>query len=203
MRKLRRARFGFAVLFSTALGAWVAACSGSDSQDVVAAPDTGPEASLPETSTPDVVNDVVLDVVKDTGPVYDAGPANVLEAGAEYEGGIPCVVGGVLEEEPNDDKASANTLMPTRCGAVLLTADGGTAESDFLTFQLKATTTNFFIQFSGDISMKIEVEGHPAVTITPTMSAPVPLVKDKPYFIEVRSLSPTKRANWRVTVFES
>jgi hypothetical protein len=211
MRKMRRARIGFSlVLASAAFGGWVAACSGDDSSsDTPAAPDAARvEASVPPNSLPDTsVADVVLDVVQDTGTIYDAGPANVLEAGDEYEGGVPCVVGGQLEEEPNDDPDAANTLAPTRCGAILLTADGGTgsptiAESDFLTFTLPTTTNTFFIQFSGDVSLKVDVEGNPSVTITPTTSAAVPFVKGKPYFIEVRSLN-GKKAFWRVTVFQS
>lgn len=203
----RRTRVGAAILLGAvaAFTGWLIACSGSDSSDVTEAPDTSaPEASTRDTSLPETAPaDVVAqDVKKDTGPVYDAGPATVLEAGDEYEGGVPCVVGGQLEEEPNDDKDAANPTMPTRCGAVLLTADGGTAESDFLTFTLKQTTTNFFIQFSGDVSLKVEVEGSPPVTITPTTSPTLPLVKGKPYFIEVKSLMANKKANWRVTIFE-
>lgn len=210
MRKRFRTRLAVTVVGGAAFAAWIAACSGSDSQDVVTAPDAAPEASRPDTSLPDVQNDVILDVVKDTGPIYDAGPPTVLDGGDLYEGGIPCVLGGLLEEEPNDDKTTANTLMPTRCGAILLTGDGGAsvtdggsvAESDFLTFTLPTTTTTFYLQFSGDISLKIDVEGNPSVTITPTMPANVPLVRDKPYYVEVRSLN-GKRANWRVTVFQN
>ena len=206
MRKRLGMRLAVSVVGGAAFAAWIAACSGSDQQDVVTpTPDATPEAALPDTFAPDVQNDVVLDVVKDTGPIYDAGPANVLEAGPEYEGGIPCVVGGVLEVEPNDTKATANTLAPTVCGALLVSADAGAdggIESDFLTFTLPSTATNFYIQFSGDISMKVDVEGNPSVTITPTMAATIPFVKEKPYYIEVRSLT-NKRVNWRVTVFQN
>jgi hypothetical protein len=207
MRKNIRTRVFVSIIGAAAFAAWAAACGGSDSQDVVSAPDAAPEVGF-DTSKPDVqVADTSTDVVKDTGPIYDAGPANTLEAGPEYgEAGIPCVAGGKLEEEPNNDKDAANTVDPTRCGAILLTADGGlgspgTAESDFLTFELKSTTKTFFIQFSGDISMKIDVDGQ-SVTVSPTMSPPIPFVKDKPYYIEIRSLN-GKRANWRVTIFES
>ena len=69
-------RLAVSVVGGAAFAAWIAACSGSDQQDVVTpTPDATPEAALPDTFTPDVQNDVVLDVVKDTGPIYDAGPA--------------------------------------------------------------------------------------------------------------------------------
>ena len=96
-RRLGRTRIGISlVMFSGALAAWAAACSGSDSSDVVQAQDAAPEAA-PDTSLPDVVvADVILDVVKDTGPMYDAGQPNVLDGGDLYEGGIPCVVGAAI-----------------------------------------------------------------------------------------------------------
>lgn len=190
------------------VAAWIAACSGSDEQEVITAPDSGQEAGFVDTNRPDVQTDTSRPDTgpPDTGPIYDAGPPTVLDGGALYEGGVPCVVGGALEEEPNDDKDAANTMAPTRCGVVLLTADGGAlsdggvAESDFLTFQLKPATTSFYIQFTGNVMLKITV-GAQTATFTPAMQEPVPFDKTKPYYIEVKSFD-TKRANWRVTVFE-
>ncbi|MBX3187753.1 MAG: hypothetical protein KF819_12090 [Labilithrix sp.] len=208
MRKPFRIRLGLGLAASTAVGAWLAACGGSDPQDVIEPVDSGPETSTvdnfrPDTGTPDTGK-------PDTGPVYDAGAPTILDGGDLYEGGIPCVVGGVLEEEPNDDRDAANVVDPTRCGAILMTAtsdgDGGAgdaaAEVDFLTFTLKPATTSFFIQFQGDVILKVDVEGKPTTTITKTTSPAVPFVRDKPYFIEIRSET-GRRANWRVTVFEN
>ena len=204
MRKQLRTRLGISMVAGGLLAAWIAACGGSDEQDVIATPDAAPEAA-PDTSKPDVQTDTsVVDSAKDAGPVYDAGPPTVLEAGPEYEGGVPCVLGGTLEEESNDDKDAANTIDPTRCGAILLTADGGTdagvAESDFLTFALKPATKNFYIQFAGDITLTITVDNQ-TVIFTPTSQPPVPFVRDKPYFIQVKSVD-GKKQNWRVTIFE-
>jgi hypothetical protein len=209
MRKPLRTRLGLGLALSAAIGAWLAACGGSDTQDVIESPDTGP----PETSTVDNFRPDTgpPDTGKpDTGPVYDAGPPNVLDGGDLYEGGVPCVVGGLLEEEPNDDRDAANVVDPTRCGAILLTAssdpDGGAgdaaAELDYLTFTLKPATKSFYIQFQGDVILTVDVEGKPTTTITKTSSPPVPFVRDKPYFIQIKSET-GKRANWRVTIFES
>ena len=123
MRKPLRTRLGLGLVLSGAIGAWLAACGGSDAQDVIDAPDTGPaETSTVDTSKPDTGSP---DTGKpDTGPVYDAGPPNVLDGGDLYEGGVPCVVGGLLEEEPNDDRDAANVVDPTRCGAILLRMAG-------------------------------------------------------------------------------
>ena len=208
MRKQLRTRLGISIFAGGLVAACIAvACSGSDEQDVISTPDAGTEASFVDNYKPPVIADTsVPETTVEAGPIYDAGPPTVIEAGAEYgEAGVPCVVGGTLEEEPNDEADAANELMPTRCGAVLLTADGGTdagvAESDFLTFTLKATTKSFYIQFSGDINMTITVDGQ-TVNFTPTSQPKVPFVKDKPYTVQVKSAD-GKKQNWRVTIFES
>lgn len=197
--------------------AFLAACSGSDDQDVTSPTPDASKASLPETGpTPDTgVQET--STTKDSGPVYDAGAPTTLDGGDLYEGGVPCVVGGALEEEPNDDTEHANTLAPTVCGVIFARdpdagtdagedadadAGAGKTESDFVTFTLKSTTKSFFLQFSGKVNLHLTVEGQPAVDISATSSPTLPLVKDKPYYIEVRS-SEDKRTPWRVTLFEN
>lgn len=209
MRKSSRAWLGMTWVVGCGLGL-MAACSGSDDQPVLTPADAAPEAAIdtgaPDTSKPETGP---VDASRDTGPQYDAGPPIVLDSG------IPCVQGGVEEMEPNDDKGSANTLAPTVCGVVAEgnAGDAGDAgddagdaavgsTSDFLTFQLQADTKSFFLQFAGDISMTVEVEGNAPVVISPQSSPTLPFVKDKPYFVEVKSLN-GKQTNWRVTLFES
>lgn len=214
MGRSRHFRLAVSIAASSALAAWLAACSGSDDAEPLdPTPDASlPEASAPDTSTPDT--SAPDTGPKDSGPQYDAGPPTVLDGGDLYEGGVPCVVGGQLEEEPNDDTTTANTLAPTRCGVVFPldpdagadaaadAGDAGATESDFLTFTLKPTTTSFFLQFSGNITMTVSVEGKQPVTISQTQSPAVPFVKDKPYYVEVKSAN-GKRQAWRVTLFEN
>jgi hypothetical protein len=195
------------------------ACSGSDDQDVTTTPDAGGgfDASLPDTSQPDTsAPDTGADTgPKDSGPQYDAGPPVTLDGGDLYEGGVPCVQGGLLEEEPNDDTTTANELSPTdagctapgcsRCGVIFVTdldagPDGGT-ESDFLTFTVRPGVKDFYLQFAGNVTLTVTVEGHPPVVISQTQSPTLPLVRGKPYFVEVKSAS-GKKQTWRVTLFE-
>jgi hypothetical protein len=223
MRKKIAARLLMATGGATLLACGFVACSGSDSQDVVQGVDSGPETSF-DTSVPDTgPKDTGADVQKEAGPIYDAGAPIVLDGGDLYEGGIPCVVGGELEEEPNDDVASANPLnanppLPeagkaqsraTRCGAMFLVdADGGdagndsglVAELEYLTFQLQPTTKSFYVQYGGNVVLKVEVEGHAPVTI-PSADASIPFVKNKPYYVQVKSAD-GKSQKWRVTLFE-
>jgi hypothetical protein len=128
-------------------------------------------------------------------PQYDAGAPIVLEAGPEYGGGVPCVQGGVLEVEPNDDASTANELAPTVCGAVL----PGT-EVDVLKFRLQSRSKSMFIGFDGNVSLTVTVDGQ-TVVVTPQSNPAIPFVKNKDYTVEVRSMDQA-RQNYRVTIFE-
>jgi len=210
MRDGLRLRLVLGLAAASAIATWIACSSDPtpaiDAADATTGNDSG---ATPDTGGGPVDSGGGGDASQEAGRVYDAGAPNVLDAGDLYEGGIPCVVGGVLEDEPNDTPDAANPVDPTRCGAVLATASsdagagdgGGATESDFLTFTLKPATKNFYIQFAGNISLKVDVEGQPSVTITPTSAPPVAFVRDKPYLVEVRSLT-GKPTTWRVTVFQ-
>ncbi len=224
LRGLPLARVAFGILLASGAATW-AAC-GSDATSGTGPADGG-------------LADGGIDTGIDTGPAdtgIDTGPVKVYDAGipTTFDGGVPCVVGGLLEEEPNDTPATANKVDPTRCGTISFRGAGDAgpdagmvdagpdaardagdagdaavvdagpppvAESDFLTFTLKPATRSFFIQFNGDVTLKVDVEGKPSSTITPTSAPTLPFVKDKPYFIEVRSNS-GKEVSWRVTVFQ-
>jgi len=199
--RILRARLLLGMTAIAAIGVWVA-CGGSDDQPALEADAGGPEASLPETSPVDATPRDTGIVTQEAGPIYDAGAPNLIDGGAEFEGGIPCVVGGDPELEPNDDTLTANELEPTRCGAVLV-SDGGPdgGESDFLTFTLADASTNFFLQYAGNVSVKVETDGQAPVDITGP-DASLVLKKAQPYFVEVRSVN-GKSQVWRVTLFQS
>ncbi len=202
MRSIRGARLLFCITALAGVGLW-AACGGSDDQEVIGS-DAGPESG-PDTSP--VVDasgnkDTGVDATPEAGPIYDAGVPNLIDGGAEFEGGIPCVVGGDPEIEPNDDTSTANDLNPTRCGAVLV-SDGGLdgGESDFLSFTLADASTNFYMQYSGLVKVKVETDGQAPVDIT-APDASLILRKGQPYFVEVRSAT-GKSQVWRVTLFQT
>ncbi len=200
--RIFRARFLFGMTAIAAISVWVA-CGSSDDQAVVDGDAGGPEVSLPDTSPVDSApKDSGILPKQEAGPIYDAGMPNLIDGGDEFEGGIPCVVGGDPELEPNDDTLTANELKPTRCGAVLVT-DGGTdgGESDFLTFTLADASTSFFLQYAGNVSVKVETDGQAPVDITGP-DASLVLKKAQPYFVQVRSAN-GKSQVWRVTLFQS
>jgi hypothetical protein len=204
MRTSLRQRIVFVGVGMIGLAAWVA-CSGSSSQDVIQEDAGPPPAPPPPPQPPPPPPPPVDSGPVDSGPVYDAGPKNVLDGGDIYEGGVPCVVGGELEIEPNDEAGTANVLVnppehPTRCGAVLLTGDGGTAESDFLTFTLPTGTASFFLQWDGNISLKVDVDG--SAPVTSPFEGGIPFHANTPYFVEVKSAD-GKKQFWRVSVFKN
>jgi hypothetical protein len=203
MGKVSGARLVFCMTAVAAIGVWVA-CGGSDDQEVLNS-DAGFETGIDSYQPPvDAAMDTNKDagITPETGPIYDAGVPNVIDGGAEFEGGIPCVVGGDPELEPNDTRLLANELKPTRCGAVLV-SDGGMdgGESDFLTFTLGDASTSFFLQYAGDVTVKVDTDGQAPVDITQP-DASLVAKKNQPYFVEVRSKT-GKSQVWRVTLFQS
>jgi hypothetical protein len=215
MRKTLGARLFLAVGGSALLAAGFLACGSSDSTTGTDTPDAS-EASLPDVSVPDTSTDTgVKDTGADTGPVYDAGAPIILDGGDLYEGGVPCVVGGQLEEEPNDTEGTATALSPdaasprSMCGVIFVDpdagdggGDGGLAETDFLSFQLKSATQSFYVQYAGDINVDVEIDGSAPINISGTTVPTLPFVRDQPYFVKVNSKD-GKRQVWRVSVFEN
>src|SRR5690606_34674575 len=114
------------------------------------------------------------------------------------------VEGGELEDEPNDTHGEADEMKPTRCGVVKIDAlDAG--EKDYLTFTLADASTNFFVQYAGNVKVLVEADGSAPVDVTsklPDGGEPrVPFVKGQPYFVEVTSKD-NKQQVWRVTLFQ-
>lgn len=200
MRKAHIARMFFTMSAVAAAGVW-AACGGSDGQDVVqtdAGSDTGGNQDSGSNETDSGGS-------QDSGPkdsgadvkIYDAGEPNVLDSG-DVDGGIPCVVGGELEEEPNDTVQLANELNRTRCGVIKVMLDAG--EKDYLTFELGDASTDFYLQYAGNVKVIVETDGSAPVDIT--QGSPVlPFRKGQPYSVEVTSKD-NKEQVWRVTLFE-
>lgn len=208
----------FSALAATAsLTAAFIACSGSDDQDVISQ-DAGADTSVADTYVPDsapVDSGPKDSGPKDSGPQYDAGPPTVLDGGDLYEGGIPCVAGGLAEEEINDEPDAANPLDPadascvspgcTRCGIIFQSdpdagGDGG-AEVEYVSFDIHSSAKSFFLQFAGDITMTVTVGNQGPFVINQSSSPTLPFVRDETYFVKVSSNS-GKRTPWRVTLFE-
>lgn len=200
MRKVPVVRLIFTLTAVAAVGVW-AACGGSESQDVIAhdaGSDTGRVEEPKEEEEPDDDERVDRDPedAAADAPVYDAGEPD-LRDGGDIEGGIPCVVGGELEEEPNDDRATANVLNPTRCGVVRVVNDAG--ESDFLTFELSDASTSYYLQYAGNVHVFLETDGSAPADIS--QGGSIPLRRGQPYYVEVKSKD-GKQQVWRVSLFQ-
>lgn len=207
MRKVPGARVVLALTLVGAVAIW-AACSGSDPQDVVS-PDAGSDATTEKDSgnpeeKPDSGGEK-KDSGSDAGKVdpYDAGEPILLDAGDLFDGGlIPCVVGGELEEEPNDALEEANTLRPTRCG-VAFAGDGGpdSGDVDSLTFELGDASSSFYLQYAGNVKVVVETDGQAPADISASPAPTLKFVKGQPYYVQVSSAT-GKTQTWRVTLFE-
>lgn len=199
MRKAHLTRVFLSSLIVCGVAVW-AACGGSEKHDVLV-PDSGTDTGTNDEDSGGGEDAGDQDTgVADTGAdvkVYDAGQPNLLDGG-DIEGGIPCVVGGLLEEEPNDSTQEANTLTPTRCGVIRVVDGGG--ESDFLKFTLGDASTDFYLQYAGEVNVIVETDGSAPVDLS-TPNAKLDFRKGQPYFVQVKSKNGTQQL-WRVTLFE-
>jgi hypothetical protein len=100
------------------------------------------------------------------------------------------------EVEPNDSPDTANTLAPTRCGAIQ-----PNSESDFLTFVLQPKTTSMQIKFDGKVELKVQVAGQ-SVTLGNGSAPKVPFVKGQHYLIEIKATERATSVPWRVDLIE-
>lgn len=200
----------------TLLGATlgVAACSGDDTGAGLfdAGPDTsttGDDAATSEdggvtgNDTGTTLQDAsAADVVKIEASTRDTGVPNVVDAGPD-SGGVPCIVGGNLETEPNGDvtgpKGQANDLVGTVCGTITPPAD----LTDWYKFKLQAATTTMTLFFSGNVKLTVTVSGQ-TVVLTPQNSPAVPFEQGKEYSVKVETNEavPTNRQNYTITLDE-
>lgn len=224
MRNTRLRYFLAAASVTTALAAFIAACGDDDSDTTIAPPDAGgSETSTVDRSTPDSNTG---DTGKaDTGtdaPVFNPGDAAVIDGGPEYEGGINCVVGGQAEQEINDTPDAANPLRYdpdagctgtgcSKCGVIfdsdpLAFADAGDAsgaELEYVTFELLPSTGSYFLQFGGDVTLTLTVEGNAMEYVINASSSPaLPFTLGKKYFVQVKS-NTGQQTPWRVTLYET
>lgn len=99
------------------------------------------------------------------------------------------------EDEPNNEPKLANKLNTSLCGVL----SPGT-ENEYLTFELPQGTKTMNLTFEGDIEMRVIVEGHYPVMISPASNPPIPFVVGKPYYIEVTAFKGGDKIPWRVNL---
>lgn len=167
------------ILLSAVGLAILAACGGSKSQEVLDNTSSTSSSSSGGAS----------------GAPSSSGASGTSNGGVDGSsgGGGTCT----QEREPNDNKDTANPLAPSVCGVLEQNSD-----VDFLTFQLHQGTRSVSINFSGDVTLTVEVEGAQTVTLGGGSTQTVPFVMGKPYFVEVRAATHAAKTDWRVDLVE-
>jgi hypothetical protein len=209
MRTRHRHRLALVASFSIlGAGLTVAACSGDDGNtaglfdagtDVANGDATSGEDGGGTQDTGSAQDTSTADVIKTEASTRDTGVPNVVDGGPD-SGGVPCIVGGNLETEPNNDPGTANTLSGTVCGTITPAALDLT---DYYKFTLQPATTTMTLFFSGNVKITITVKGQ-TVVLTPQSSPAVPFEQGKEYSVKVESNEavPTNRQNYTITLEE-
>jgi hypothetical protein len=199
----------FPLTVVSALAVW-AAC-GDDDSDNPGGVDAGTDTGAPKDSGN---NDPEETEAKDSGPKdtgapdtgkppFDAGePSTIFPDGGEFaEAGIPCVVDGQLEEEPNDTALLANSLARVRCGYAAVPGDAGVdaGENDWLTFTIDPDggVENFNVNYEGNVKVYVETDGQAPVDITAPGASLGDIRKGQPYYVQVRSANGQSQV-WKI-----
>jgi hypothetical protein len=212
MRKTVLARLVFALTAFCGVGVWVA-CGGSDNQDV-----TNTDAGFDSAKT---VEEDAYTPPKDSGPKdaapeaappRDPGKPIIIYPDGGDDAGIACFEGGGVEDEPNNNKLTANgfpsgvveakVIRRVLCG-IIKGGDGGVdaGEADWLKFQLHDASTGFYIEYYGDLKVNVETDGQAPVDITAPDASLGPHRLGQPYYVEVRSKDGTTQM-WKIVVYE-
>lgn len=166
-----------------ALMAGAIACGGATEQDVLSASSSGSASSSSSSSSSSASSS--------SGGSSPGGSSSGDTGGPKDPPSPSCT----QESEPNDAPRSANELVTSVCGVL-----DPASEVDFLTFELPEGTKTMGLGFEGDIKMRVFVEGHDTVEISPKENPPVPFVIGTPYYIQIRAFSGGDTTTWRVTL---
>lgn len=188
-----------------------AACSDSDDPAAVPAGDAGSDATTADVTTGTDsgggtdTGTFQETSVTDTTPSYlfDAGQPSTLFVDGGPEGGIPCVVGGVAEVEPNNTAGTANTLPNVAIGTSasicgFLTPSDGGQEVEYVAFKLQSGTSKFDVQWAGSIAQ-------PTVTVDGgviSIGGPGSFQKDQPYIFKIEPSGGSGAIPWRLSILE-
>ena len=139
------------------------------------------------------------DVARADANTREAGVPNVLDGGDA--GAVPCIVGGTLETEPNNDPGTANALAGTACGTITPNID----LVDYFKFTLQPTTTTMNIVFSGNVKVTVTVNGQTVVLLPQSGNPAVPFEQGREYSLKVESNEavPTNKQSYTLTLEET
>ena len=168
-----------------------AACGGADSQDVLGSIDGAASTSSSGTSGSSGSSSGTSGSSSGTSG-SSSGTSGSSGGGidAAPDTGSDCPP----ETEGNNNKATANLIGKTLCGAISPQND-----QDFMTFTLPATAQSLDITYSGDVIVEVTVLGS---TVTLGNDAKIPVIPSQKYYIEVRGNGKLASTSWQVNVRE-
>ena len=194
-------------------------------------PDTNkPDNSVPDTSTADTgpkdaasearVYNAGDATVLEAGPEYEGGIACVAGGQIEEEVNDDTANANALRAGDASCLGFLNNAQVgpgcSRCGVIFDSdldagkdaGDGGLGgtELEVVSFKLAPVAgakNNFFIQYAGDVTLVVTVEGSATEYVISSTSAPtLPYTTDKTYFVTVKSNTGAVTP-WRVTLYEN
>jgi len=172
-------------ILTCGVGATILACGGADPQDVL-----GPTAT-PTPSSTATASGGTSGSSGSSGTSGSSGSNDIPDVPAVDAGRPACVD----EREPNNGRDEANPLAVATCGVLK-----PESEADWLTFMLPTTATSLQIVFDGKVTLKVEIEDGPTVTLGSGTTVKVPVAKGRRYWVEIKSADGTKADTvpWRV-----
>jgi hypothetical protein len=99
------------------------------------------------------------------------------------------------EAEPNNEPGDANELKTSLCGSLL-----PVTELDFVTWKLESNTKTMDFTYQGNVKIRIFVEGHDPVELSPTSNPAIPFVVGKPYLARISAAATAAKIDWRVNL---
>lgn len=164
-----------------------AACSGATTQDVLVGSNDGNASGNTVPGKGDDTNDPGGSTDVDSGATTSDADAPTQPNGCQ------------AESERNDTMEEANDAVAENCGKISPSGD-----VDFLTFELDPSTTKFNIRFQGKVTLTVSV-GDKSYVLDGSNDPKIPVVKNRPYFIEIRAAGSGNASNlpWAVDIEES
>lgn len=175
---------------AASVGMVAIACGGASDQDVLSASSTSSSSSSSGATASSSSGATASSSGTTSG---SSSGTTTLDSGTKDASVVgPCKPETEINNEPGaaDEIAAGST-----CGTL-----NPTSELDYLTFELPPGTNTMDLTFSGNIRLRIFVEGENPVELNPSSNPPVPFVTGKPYLLRVSSFTSGNRIDWRVNL---
>ena len=185
-----------ALVFAGSVATIVLACGGASDQEVLSESSTSSSSGSSSGTT--TASSSGSTTASSSGTTSSGGTTSSSGTN-ETDGGKPTPGTCTPETELNNEPSTANTLAGSVCGSLL-----PSTELDFLTFTLKQGTKTMDFTFTGNVKLRIFVEGHDPVELSPQSNPPIPFVVGKPYLVRIGANGQTApKVDWRVNLVTS